>query len=327
MDKIKLDLKDKRILDILDKESNISLSKLAKKVNISTQVAEYRIKRLKNQNTIYSFFTLIDPGRLGYTLFRVHIKLKNIKENTLKEFSKNLFESYPTFWVAFVSGNFDVIADIWSKNANEFESLFNKILEKHRDIIYSYEINSILELDLYNYGYFLKENKEREKIILFRTNSTEKIDEKDKKILQVIKKNSRLAYEFIGKKVGLTRNAVKYRIKNLENKKIISGYKMMVDFKHFDKLTYKIFIKYDNSKIAQKKLLLEYLKNISGILSTTKHLGRWNLDIEIELRDAKELQTFIMDLRTKFSIIENYEFIQILEDYGLDFYPSSLLSF
>ena len=139
-----------------------------------------------------------------------------------------------------------------------------------------------------------------------------------------IKANSRLPYETIGKKVGLSRNAVKYRIKNLEKLGVIAGYKMMIDFKHFERLTYKIFIKYDNSKISQEKSLLLYLKEIPAILATTKLLGKWNLDVEVEPKDVKELQKFIIGLRNKFSIIEDYEFIQIIEDYGIDFYPNKL---
>ena len=41
----------------------------------------------------------------------------------------------------------------------------------------------------------------------------------DEKILRVIKKNSRMPYEVIGKKVGLTRNAIKNRILKLEEKR------------------------------------------------------------------------------------------------------------
>lgn len=100
---------------------------------------------------------------------------------------------------------------------------------------------------------------------------------------------------------------------------------MMVDFKHFNRLSYKIFIKYDNSKISQEEKLLLYLKEIPGILATTKLLGKWNLDIEIQPTNAKELQKFIINLRNKFSIIEDYEFIQIIEDYGIDFYPDKLM--
>jgi hypothetical protein len=100
---------------------------------------------------------------------------------------------------------------------------------------------------------------------------------------------------------------------------------MMVNFKHFERLSYKIFLRYDHSKISQEKSLLTYLKQVPGILATTKLLGKINLDIEIQPKDVKELQRFLINLRNKFSIIESYEFIQILEDYGIDFYPNKLM--
>ncbi len=324
MEKIKLNLKDKRILDELDKDSNTSLSKLAKKVAISPQVVEYRLKKLLSQKTVWNFFTLVDPGKLGYSLFRVHLKLKNVSEEIYNSFAEELLKNYPTFWVAFVSGPFDIIVDIWSINSNEFDILFNKILDKHQEIINNYEIISILEINLFEYGYFLKEKINRKKITLFRNLKNGKIDEKDKKILQVIKENSRVPFETVGTRVGLTRNAVKYRIKNLEKAGIIAGYKMMVNFTHFDRSTYKIFIKYDNSEISQEIHLLSYLKDYSGILAYTKLLGSRNLDIEIEPKNIKELQKFLINIRNKFSIIEDYEIVQIIDDYGISFFPEAL---
>src|SRR3989344_6451649 len=134
MNDIRIELKDRRILNELDRDSNASFSEIAEKSLISKQVAEYRINKLISQKTIYSFFTLVDLGRLGYSLFRVHIKLKNVSELEYSKFVKNLFEDYPTFWVAFVSGSFDIIADIWAHHANEFDEVFNHILDRHKKI-------------------------------------------------------------------------------------------------------------------------------------------------------------------------------------------------
>ncbi len=321
---IKLDIKDKRILNILDKNPNESLSSIAKKSLISKQVAEYRIKKLISQKTIYSFFTLINIGKMGYSLFRVHIKLKNISEIEYSKFAKELFDKYPVFWVGFVSGSFDIITDICANNPNNFEELFRDILKKNKKIIYNYEIFPLLELTLYDYNYFLENVKKRDKTTIFRKEKEIGIDDVNKKILSIIKNNSRSSYEEIGRRVKLTRNAVKNRIKNMEKSKIIAGYKMMVDFKHFNKLSYKILIKYNNSKIEQEKTLLEFIKNKEGILANTKLLGKWNLDIEIQPINAKDLQKFMIELRNKFGLIEDYEIIQIIEDYGLDFFPNKL---
>jgi len=325
MTKIKIDIKDRKILDEIDRNAKINTSQLAKKVGVSRQVAEYRINKLISQKTIYAFYTLIDISKLGYSSFRVHLKLKNVSEDVYTVFAKELFTEHPTFWVAFISGSFDLIIDIFAKNSNEFEKIFSKILKKNKEIIQSYDTLIILEMDLYDYNYFLEDKKERKKIIMHKNIEELKIDKIDKKILQYIKHNSRVPYEIIGKKVNLTRNAVKNRILKLKEKKIIVKYKPLINFDHFNKQSFKIFVKYNNSKIEEEKELLNYLKQKTGVLATLKLLGKWNLDIEIHTKNVKELQQFIITLRNKYEIIENYEIIQLIEDYGIDFYPNKLM--
>jgi len=324
MASIKFDTKDRRILDALDKDPNITLNEIAKKVALSKQVVDYRIKRLEEQKTIYAFYTLIDGGKLGYAAFRVHIKLKSISEEKYSSFAQQLFEHYPTFWVGFTSGSFDIIIDFFAKSIYEFHLLFIKILQEHQDIILSYEIFPILELHMHNYGYFLDKADSRRDSILFVQQAEKSLDEIDVKILQIIKSNSRIAYEEIGRMVKLTRNAVKHRIEQLEKTGIIAGYQMMIDFKHFERLSYKIFIQYDHSQIQEEPALMNFIKHTQGILAHTKLLGRWNLDIEIQPTDAKALQQFTIELRNRFRLIADYELIQILEDYGIDFFPKKL---
>ncbi len=321
---IKLTLKDRRILQELDKDSTLTSSKLAKIVGVSQQVADYRIKHLLDQKTIYDFYTIIDVGKLGIGTFRVHIRLKNITEKEYTAFAKELFHDYPTFWVGFISGSFDIITDIFAKTNNDFEKLLSVIVTKNRDIIHSYEILPLLEMNLYEYGYFLKQTTPKKVYTTFKINNSTTIDNIDIQILQLIKFNSRLAYEKIAQKIGVTRNTIRDRIKKMEESKIIVGYKIVTDFKHFERADWKIFIKYNNSKIEQEKALLQYLKECEGVMCITKHIGQWNLDVEIQIANAKELQKFIITLRNKFSIIEHYEIIQLLEDYGLDFFPNKL---
>ncbi len=324
METIKLSLKDKRILDLLDKEPNLSYSKIAKKVGISRQVAEYRIRKLLSQKTIYAFYTLIDVGKLGYSSFRVHLRVKNVSQEAYSKFAEQLFRDYPTFWVGFMSGSFDIIMDIFAKNFNEFDKILKDILKKNKNIVQSYDVLAILELDLYDYGYFLEKNPNRNVVIVHKNEAVFKLDEIDKKILKIIKYNSRISYEEIGKKVRLSRNAVKQRIKKLEEKKIIADYKILVNFNHFNNQSFKIFIKYNNSKIEQEKDLLEEIRRTTGILNILKLIGKWNLDIEIQIKDSRELQRFIIGLRNKYDIIEDYEIVRIIDDYGIDFYPDKL---
>ena len=324
MNEIKLDKKDLRVLDQFDRNPNITINQLAKKVGISRQVAEYRVNKLLSQHTIYAFYTLVDVGKLGYSLFRVHIRLKNVTREAYRNFAKELFSLYPSMWVAFVSGSFDLIYDVFAKTPNEFETIFSQIVEKNKEIIQSYETLIALNLSIYQYGYFLNKEQERKKVTFNENTNQLHLDHKDTKILHILKLNSRTPYETIGRKVGLTRNAVKYRIKKLEENGIIVGYTMLINFTHLDKQSFKIFIKYNNQKKEQENSLLQYLKQTPGVLATLQLFGKWDLDVEIHQRNSTELQEFIMELRNKFEIIEDYEIIPIIDDFGIDFFPEKL---
>ena len=262
---------------------------------------------------------------LGYSWFRVYARLKNVKGEAYNNFAKQLYAEYPVFWIAYISGNYDLIIDIFAKNANEFNAVFSKILQKSKGIMQSYDTMILLELDLYSYNYFSDKKASSNKIIMFKNISNIKIDEIYKKILQLIKFDSRIAYEDIAKEIGLSRNAIKNRIIRLERQKIIAGYKIIVNFRHFGKQSFKILVKYNNSNVEQELELLDYLENKKVVIAAMKLLGKWNLDIEVHADNVKELQQFIIDLRNKNEIIGDYEIIQIIEHFENDFYPEKLV--
>ena len=55
------------------------------------------------------------------------------------------------------------------------------------------------------------------------------IDEKDNEIISLLLKDARMSYSDIGKKVGLSRTAVKNRISTLEKNGIIGGYRAVIN--------------------------------------------------------------------------------------------------
>lgn len=321
---VKLDMKDLRILDTLDKNPHLAANNLAKKVGVSRQVAEYRLNKLVSQKTISAFFTFVDVAKLGYTLFRVHFRLKKITRENYRKFASHLYQDYPCLWIAFMSGSFDLIFDVFARSPHELQDMLLKIVHGNKNIIQSYESLLVLSMNIYQYDYFLKPEHERRKITFNQKKDALTLDDKNRKILALIKNNCRLAYEVIGKKVGLTRNAVKGRIKSLEKTGIIAGYGMFITFSHMNKKSFKVFIKYNNQRREEENSFLNYLKGTPGILATLQLFGKWDLDLEIHQDDIQNLQEFMMDLRNKFDIIEDYDIIPIIEEFGIDFFPQKL---
>jgi len=325
MKEIKLDKKDMRILDELDKKPNLNINKLAKNIGVSRQVADYRLNKLLSQNTIRWIHPLIDVSKLGYILFSTHIKLKPITKKTSLQFSKRLSLDYPTAYISFVTGSFDLIFDVYAKNLNDFKNLFSEISKKYKNIIYSYEVFIVSKLNIYQYRSFIGRDNNRKLLKIDEPVEEISLDDKDIKILHSIKFNSRTPYEVTGKEVGLTRNAVKDRIKKLEEKGVISGYSIFVNVCHLGKQIFRIFIKYHNHKQNQEESLMQYLKQTPGIIQTIQLFGKWNLDIEIHKKDVIELQEFIIELRNKYDLIEEYEVASIISpEFKVEFFPEKL---
>ena len=55
------------------------------------------------------------------------------------------------------------------------------------------------------------------------------LDEKDNQIIALLLENARLTYSEIGEQIGLSRVAVKNRVKLLEEQGIINGYHAQID--------------------------------------------------------------------------------------------------
>ena len=82
---LKLDLKDKKILHILDMDARESYSQIAKKVGQSKEVVNYRIKNLEKKGIVKGYYVITDMAKLGYEFYRVLLKFQNISEEQQKK--------------------------------------------------------------------------------------------------------------------------------------------------------------------------------------------------------------------------------------------------
>jgi len=67
---------------------------------LSKEVVNYRINRLKKEEIISSFYSIIDMSKLGYFSFRVYIKLIDSTLNLEKKMFSYLVKDKDTFFVA-----------------------------------------------------------------------------------------------------------------------------------------------------------------------------------------------------------------------------------
>lgn len=125
------------------------------------------------------------------------------------------------------------------------------------------------------------------------------INSKDLAILQALDQDVRASYTQIGRKTGLSKEVVQYRIKQLEKKGIITGY---WTFPHIGTRNniYKILIKNKSLGKAKKEEFIRFAKSqkvVSWLASTE---GNWDFLITCFVTEDKEFSNFLISLMRKF---------------------------
>ncbi len=116
-------------------------------------------------------------------------------------------------------------------------------------------------------------------------------DELDLKIIKELRKDSRLSYREIARRLDVAVGTAQSRIRELERKKIIQRYHVEIDY---SKLGYGlaalIALNVDLKKMAELEKKLLRARNVFGMYEVT---GDFDLFIAVRFRNASELNEFI----------------------------------
>ena len=117
------------------------------------------------------------------------------------------------------------------------------------------------------------------------------IDEKDNIILNMLEKNARTNFTKIAKVLKLSETAIRKRVKKLEDKEIIFGYKAKIDYK---KLGYsnKIIMGVDTTPNQYFDVINE-LKEFENIKDLTTSSGDHMIMFDVWVKDMDELNIIL----------------------------------
>ena len=321
MDLINLDLKDKRILVELDMNARMPLSIIAKKVKLSKEVVNYRLKRLEQNKIVTGYYCALDVTKLGYLYCRIFLKFSNTnpkKQEEVVEFGRT---TPPISWITLCHGKWDLVFVALCKSMKELESFYDRLIYKFgtyfskRTISIAYSIHHFKHNYLYNTEDFSQE-------ILGGEASPDIIDDTDKKIISYLSQNCRLPITELAKKINLSPNAVKTRIKRLVKNKVILAFRSKLNTNLLGFEHYKVFLQLQN--ISQEKMnnLISFLRYNTNVIYITKAIGLSDIEFEIILKGENKLYEFFRYLREKFSdIIMDYDSVLYYEEPLVNYSP------
>ncbi|HLC20375.1 MAG TPA: Lrp/AsnC family transcriptional regulator, partial [Candidatus Nanoarchaeia archaeon] len=124
----------------------------------------------------------------------------------------------------------------------------------------------------------------------------------------------------LGKEIENTPEAVRYRLRTLENKKIIQGYRAMIDVNKLGFEFYKVEIRL--SSVDRMPAILEYCHVHPNIYQTDKTIGGETLEIEFHVHSLQEMLSIIDDFEKEFpKMIERFDYITVISEEKTTYMP------
>lgn len=307
-----MDVKDKKILYELCVNSRQPSTIIAKKVRLSREVVEYRIKRLQKQGIIKKFQTLINVDLLGFRSYNVFLLMENFNEEKETEIT-NYLKNHPAVrWMISCFGKWDIFFRITVKDRQQFDEIFSEISE-HLDIRSFEVITNVKKLKAVNPFELFVENTPSKTT---KYKQFQKLTEKDLLILKEISNNSRISLIDLSKKISLTPEATKYNIKKLESQGVITGYTCLIDLEKLNYSWYVLLFSLKQMNKDEESALKSLLKFNKKVWFADKNIGRWNLLLELIASDTKDFHKSLIELRNKLGTkLNSFELLLVSKEF------------
>ncbi|AGB04529.1 transcriptional regulator [Aciduliprofundum sp. MAR08-339] len=123
-----MDDRDRKIVELLLKDSRMSYSKIANILGISDTAVRKRIKNLEKEGVIRGYTVCVDPHSLGYKCVAIlGIDTESDRFYKVAETLKNMKE---VRCVDMTSGENMIVVEIWAENGEDLAKLISERIGK-----------------------------------------------------------------------------------------------------------------------------------------------------------------------------------------------------
>jgi len=310
---IKLDKTDYKILAELDFNSRQPSTAIAKKLSISRNIVDYRIKQLKKSRVILAFNAFIDPAKFNQISWKIYLRFQNLTPQKEREILDYLNKHPKVWWIIRCAGTFDLMFCILEETIHdlyqqllEFNTLFSSYISQT-------EMTSHIDPEFYIRGYLGKESSIPSKPFLVRP-TTAQLDEMDIKLLELLGQDCRMPITELAKRLRSTPRIIKYKMDSLEKREIISWYRTIFDASKLGREYYKTLINFKEITKEKETQFIGFCRSHSDIINLSKAAGPWDMEFECEVLSYHKYNELMQQMRQAFpELIKQYSTLLIYE--------------
>ncbi len=298
-----LNQSERKVLTLLEEDCRLPANQIAKKTRLSPEGVLKIIKRLEEAGVITRFNTKINYSRVGYKIYPVHIKLLKLNHKIMDEIKEMVSKHKTCAWYTFCEGEYDLLLSfkiLSEKDKLDMDQLLleisDNVLEKEVSIVLrAFEIGKSFLDKEYHAKLFATFNHEFEKA---------ELSDDEMKILNILKRNSRETVLNLSKKVNLSARVISSKIKKLEKLEVISGFKTKINTAALNYQPCIALINLGRYSEQELRKFITYCQQKAGINYLVRQIGKYDIELTIDVHDVNDFYRLMDDIREQFSFIK-----------------------
>lgn len=329
---VKLTVKDRRILGSLFGNARMPFSVIAREVRLSKEAVNYRVRRLMSSGLLAGFNTVIDVRKLGWEMFFVYVRFRNIdaeREGRILSF----LESHPNVAQLFrCMGNYDAILKVFARHHADVDVIMKEIEAKFKENFDQYDIDYIVEETAVPFSFLYGTASKAEVHAATQAKQDRKdgrvaVSKAELQILNVLAKNARLSLSEVAEQLGVQRDTVKYHLKKMEREGVILKYRPDTLPKKLGYNWYFLILKTEKLDSLTDMKLKSFVLSHPNVTYLYRTVRSSDIQIELRAKTTEKLNGFLMELRGILkAVLKRVELLTILHEHKYTYVPECMLA-
>ena len=309
-DVLKMDRFDEIIINLLMKDSRISLKDLSKRLERNKSFIQYRLNNLLSKGIIEKIYPLVDLSKLDYLPFECYLKTQMSQEEE-QDIINYLRKHKEIFFIERVIGNYSIRFLFFQKTLEESVRFIQSIRKSL--------ISKVRKLDLKIITSIIRSNNSEEgsksRFELFNSREDILLSKKEIEILREINKDPRSSIFNLSEKLGISRKFTKKTLSMFDKKEIITGFTADLNYAKLGFITRMFLI---NIRLLNAEDFNEFRNHLAEspyVQTITTYYPNQQISVEIAAKKLLDIRNFQIGLLNKYSnIIEKLDILEYYDE-------------
>jgi Lrp/AsnC family transcriptional regulator len=131
------DLTDRKILELLQQNSQLTIKEIASRINLSVTPVHERIRKLERDGIIDKYVCLLNRRKLGKALIvYCNVTLDKQRKESFEDFNQAIVQMGEVLECSVVSGNFDYMLKVIVEDAEAYNQFYQHKLSALKSVLH-----------------------------------------------------------------------------------------------------------------------------------------------------------------------------------------------